>query len=554
MSEAKQIPSVILEAAINLAPHVYLHPDDPYRPCSVDWYLENVSLWIKGGDQILATGDVNPDSLLEAQESNENEDLSLRVQVPDDDWDNMYPGNSTYRGQDVEEDDVPCYYCIREKGGRYYLQYYFFYAYNGGMLASLDPIKDLGYQAHEGDWEYITVVLIPKDGKVLVPAIAYSGHGYITHWDTNSDDSPIAPDELNPITVYSAIHSHASYPSADDFDLKKIPDFANYFLEGTDVTAEGGPIWKTGDNLVQIEQEDSDSERYLTPWANYKGDWGTDRVFKEGINIPVVDVGEVEVRVEGPSGPTTKGYEVDVVGSVEVTYEAQGDESFRCSDEFPNWSIPSDAYLILEVDTYGRKGIPVFSFNHNKDGEDTRWYSNRKGGDCFAVTSENGAAGAFEVYLGTMSPLPPDTEGDDTYSVTVRWSMIKEDSQSEDSGVDVSELTHFTTVGVYYGQQGGEAFRSSDNFPVWDVEEEDNIYCEIELSEGQTEYPAFAVNRDQDWTSGSDDRWYSGLTHGSYFRSNAGSGYSLYAGTVSVLPEGVEEADTYKIKFYKYVN
>jgi len=535
----QQIPSSIYEAAQKLAPIVHLHPEEKYAPCSVEWYFQNVSLWSANTTEKVPTGEVTGDKIIDIQKSCPTHKLSLRVQQPNNDWGALNPNNKFYFGQNVEKDNVPCYYSIRTNDGiTYYIQYYFFYAYNGGMLPN--NINSDGYDAHEGDWEYITVMLKNSPPGVEFHAIAFSGHGYVTDWKINENPVKMPINNLGPITVYSALHSHASYMSAGKHDLLNIPGILRPFVDGYDVTADGGATWNTGENLVQITEDKMGA--YNPVWANFVGDWGTD--------VEVSGTPEPK-RKEGPSGPMTKGYELDNMGTVDVFYKPQNGQSFRCSSNFPNWSVPPKGSLNVQVLTDNQLSVPVFAFDHDKKGADTRWYSNKQGGDIFVPSSENGGSGTQNIYIGTTCPLPYGMKGNDTYKVIVRWSAEKK-SQRYPSRTIPSGATLISSVSVYYQPQHGQSFRCSDNFPNWDTQDGDILYWEIELSKGHNAYPIFAINHDK---VGSDSRWYTGVTNGACFSNmeqNGGGGcHSLYIGTISPLPQGVKGSDTYTVKAYK---
>lgn len=531
---SQSLPLTLVRA---LAPKVYLHPEEAFTPCSVDWYLPRVSLWKDNTTCVLSIGQVNAQSLYQVQRAIGEAKLSMRVEPPPYDTIDI-ERHPTYLGQGTSS---PCYFLSKYRSdGLYYLRYFFFYAYNGGLLANIS--NRLGYQAHEGDWEYITVLLGYDDQKqeCTLHTLAFSGHGYTTYEEFFPGVStPISG--LQPITVYSALNSHASYATAGDHPLLNIPAFLRPLIGGYDQAGDGS-LWDTGSNLVEIAITESPAQPL---WAAYNGDWGTD-----------VEVGgfPVEKRVEGPSGPLSKDLSLGFLSSVDAFYQPQEGQKFRCSDNFPGWDVP-DGYLNVRVDTNGRLGVPVFSFDCDKTAApDTRWYSFKKNGDSFATESSKpgngGGSGEQKIYLGTASPTPPGANGNDTYNVVVFWSAAPLPQTFAVTRPPRAVL--MGSVSATYKPQKGQTFRCSPNIPDWNVSELDDLYFEIVLGAGQIEYPVFAVDHDK---RGADTRWYTGVTHGSYFpclSQNGGTGsQKIYLGTISALPDGVKGDEVFTVSVYR---
>lgn len=112
--------------------------------------------------------------------------------------------------------------------------YWFFYPYN--------KLKPVGNK-HEGDWERVAVQL--RDGKP--EATTFAKHG--------SDPCSVKWSDLNPSdghpTVYSALGSHASYPTDG--------------VHGVDRASKKGREWRTWENVRPVDGE---------PWSGYAGWWG----------------------------------------------------------------------------------------------------------------------------------------------------------------------------------------------------------------------------------------------------------------------------------------
>ena len=150
-----------------------------------------------------------------------------------------------------------------ETPGALNLQYWFWYPYND-WVATVN---------HEGDWEHITVVA--KADGTLVGAFYAEHNGGTWH---AAADLPLTADG-RPI-VYSADGSHASYVRVGEFSHG--PGFS-------DRTYDGGPIWRTWENLVNVGEKDRPRNGQV--FIQYGGRWG--------------EVGETDAT-SGPNGPAFK--------------------------------------------------------------------------------------------------------------------------------------------------------------------------------------------------------------------------------------------------------
>ncbi|GGK16321.1 hypothetical protein GCM10011583_55280 [Streptomyces camponoticapitis] len=127
--------------------------------------------------------------------------------------------------------------------------YWFFYGYNKLTVGN----------RHEGDWERVAVQL--RDGKPQ--AVTFAKHG--------SDPCRVKWADLNQSdghpTVYSALGSHGSYPTAGYHRVSVT----------FDRTSEGGAEWRTWDKVRPVEGE---------PWWGYGGWWGAQE-HVDGFNGPM---------------------------------------------------------------------------------------------------------------------------------------------------------------------------------------------------------------------------------------------------------------------------
>ena len=107
--------------------------------------------------------------------------------------------------------------------------------------------------------------------------------------------------------------------------------------------------------------------------------------------------------------------------TVTVTYKPQDMQTFRCSENFPNWNSPAGGKLEFKVIKPEGYPEPHFAIDHDKAGKDTRWYSALYDGRIIEVSAENGDPGEHELYVGTTSYLPKELDGSHTYKVIV-WA------------------------------------------------------------------------------------------------------------------------------------
>ena len=285
----KNIPESIKKQASKFAPEVRLHPDDIYRPASAEWYLARTHLRFDHRNyrdcQILAKGQVNATSLVEQshkvsrgpwghsgnrQYSGIGNNVSrFFLQIPND-----HQEKETRRGEYGHfmngrvTSHVPCYYHIRNvsEGTNWWdYQYMFFYPYNGNLGAG---------GAHESDWEHVTV-RVDLGTSNPIKGVFFAAHGSEGRWATKQTRASGFTDrnfyrlnaENRPV-VYSAKHSHASYPFAS---IKKRGGRVDVFLPD-DETMEGGPIWDCSRNLIYLgERERPETGR---EWIKFTGRWG----------------------------------------------------------------------------------------------------------------------------------------------------------------------------------------------------------------------------------------------------------------------------------------
>jgi hypothetical protein len=264
-------PAFDLDAALpRFAPEVRLHPDDPHRPSSVEWYLERTRLrrWrglLRRDEELLPVGRVTSGKLGDYH-NGQRDGTDLYLDIPrGPDQHNTRRG---FRPNDGQL-SAPCYVNARsapDNSAAFDLQYWFFYPFNGREGRRI---------THEGDWEHVTV-RVTNDSEPRLIAVYISAHGQNNGgWafpDNGVEVGPILQFASggNPI-VYSALGSHASYSSAGVYKQS--------WPKAGDRTSDRGPIWNTADDLVLVEingQPPIASEDAYA-WLRFPGRWGAIR-------------------------------------------------------------------------------------------------------------------------------------------------------------------------------------------------------------------------------------------------------------------------------------
>ena len=192
------------------------------------------------------------------------------------------------------------YGAVHRRGARIVLQYWLFAPLN--LWSPVVPAASDAWQAHEGDWEHIALVLDAR-AKPLHAGYAQHCGGIRIPWAR----VPLQRGTLRPV-VYVGLGSHASYPSPGVHrtdprcwrDPKVIvPIFTALGYRLVDHAGGGRRI--TAPRLVR-----------LTPtspaWTSFAGTWGEDQY---------VRLGEVTFADgAGPAGPTHKAAWRRPVGTV----------------------------------------------------------------------------------------------------------------------------------------------------------------------------------------------------------------------------------------------
>jgi hypothetical protein len=185
--------------------------------------------------------------------------------------------------------------------GTIVLQYWLFYDFNFWSLQY--PPSDLVWQAHEGDWEVVTVVLDEEQTPVEA---AYSQHctGQRRAWAgvQKLGDHPV---------VYVATGSHANQFAAGPrpISLACYPQAARDFFAAIgvhphDVVAP--PFLTTLPDPGAIERIHDNSPR----WLRFPGSWGETQWVHAPAPIGTVPFGA------GPAGPQLHDVWIDALGTI----------------------------------------------------------------------------------------------------------------------------------------------------------------------------------------------------------------------------------------------
>jgi hypothetical protein len=160
---------------------------------------------------------------------------------------------------------------VAREDGQIILRYWFFYY--DDVYSYADPPSDFIWQAHEGDWEDVSVVLAGDEQPLYV---GYSQHcaGQRRAWA----DTPRL-DDTHPL-VHVAVGSHANYFSGGThpINLACIPPAAVAILRGLGLPlpvdhAFAGPIAgppRSGGEVMAIEQIGDIG----STWVQFPGFWG----------------------------------------------------------------------------------------------------------------------------------------------------------------------------------------------------------------------------------------------------------------------------------------
>jgi len=192
------------------------------------------------------------------------------------------------------------YGAVHRRKARIVVQYWLFAPFN--LWSPVVPAASDAWQAHEGDWEHIAVVL-DAGGRPLHVGYAQHCGGVRVPWA----DVPTQRGTARPV-VYVGLGSHASYPGPGVHGTDPrcwrdpkvvVPIFTALGYRLVDHAGGGRRI--VAPRLVRLTSTSP-------AWTTFAGTWGEDRF---------VRLGEVTLRDgTGPTGPTHKSAWRSPVGTV----------------------------------------------------------------------------------------------------------------------------------------------------------------------------------------------------------------------------------------------
>jgi len=227
---------------------------------------------------------------------------------------------------------TPMYVVTSEKNDLLYIQYVYFYGYNGPYPIAGGIIQGSVFDfqnAHEGDIEHTTLEF-DKNTKTL-KRIYYGSHGkYEGFWLPVTD--PLVEREDNRIVVYSAKAGHGCYPTRGTY--------VRIFGQANDHTNKGHK-W-VPKNLIRVYPDgDSRFDPKTMGWLYFKGDLGNNGVEVLGRQgwFPKYDA---TAQKDIASIGTTNGVDAGDMGRNDTPRRlwcAEGDDSCATS-KAPNAFIP----------------------------------------------------------------------------------------------------------------------------------------------------------------------------------------------------------------------
>ncbi|CAH1448800.1 unnamed protein product [Lactuca virosa] len=289
------------------SPVIYLHPDEPYLPSSVDWFFQNGALLYQQGVESKPNPVQKNGSNLPQGGSN---DEAYWLDLPHD-------GSSQDRVKKGSLQDASAYFHVKPISGGLFtdIAIWVFYPFNGGARAKVEFVNlSLGkFGEHVGDWEHVTLRVSNFKGELH--SVFFSQHGW-GQWVSASD---LEYHSGNKPVVYASLHGHASYPKPGCVLLGS----GGVDIGVRDDTAKSDKMMDTGVRAVVIAAEYMGTTVVEPPWLNYERKWGPKidyDVDKEMNKVKRMMIGKLKKAFErlveslpremlgedGPTGPKVK--------------------------------------------------------------------------------------------------------------------------------------------------------------------------------------------------------------------------------------------------------
>lgn len=281
------------------SPVLYLHEHDRYRPWDAQRYVEACAL-------MYGKPGVHEEMLVPFPELGKSPSRLLEVMHRGECSSHTYPSNfyldpsmanDPQKLREGSLDAAKCYFRLRwmaQPLRSWDLVYIFFYPYNGKMVK---------WGNHDGDFEHITVRL--NSSGAAITAVYFSAHYGEGRWyRAVSADNPFGYSvqqvgDNSPAThpvVYSAKHSHASYPTPGNkrrtVDMLSDPRILDVLkdLIGNNAALPDDEIAPRSDDCVRmicrdrLEELPEANDPSAPPWLRFSGRWGSES--GEGATVP----------------------------------------------------------------------------------------------------------------------------------------------------------------------------------------------------------------------------------------------------------------------------
>ena len=280
-------------------PVIVLHPDEPFRPVPVTGFLTDSALETRAADGTWTPVDPPPATLPFESAS------SSRLNVRQCTADAGVEAQGCYTALEAAHAARSVVYAtVRETKTRIALEYWYFYSYD--LWSGRYPPSDDVWQAHEGDWEAIAVVLTKAQEPLLA---GYSRHcsGARRAWSKVPKWRGTHP------LAYAALGSHGNLFAAGStpIDLRCYPPAAAALLKSwltsvVDMTGSGTRLGPAGSGMQAAIVRVTDAS---PSWMRFPGAWGETNLF-HGPGLGTVTAGP------GPEGPAFHALWRDPAGTV----------------------------------------------------------------------------------------------------------------------------------------------------------------------------------------------------------------------------------------------
>jgi hypothetical protein len=274
-AEAALSPAQLL---VRYQPVTVLHPAEVFRPVAVDGFLAGTALEQRQPDGTWAPSG-SPTTSLPTAIPTECRLPCWRLNVPQCSATIGVASLACYAAAEtVHPARNVVYGALHRRGPRIALQYWYWYSYN--FWSGEYPPTDYVWQAHEGDWEMVTVVL-DRAGKALFAGVSEHNCGKRRAWRRvrrwRRTQHPV---------VHVALGSHANSFSPRDLPLDLTPAcfdpvgagiLRGYLRPPLDRYGEGARL---GPRIPGVQATPIVRITDVSPpWAAYPGRWGEESLF-----------------------------------------------------------------------------------------------------------------------------------------------------------------------------------------------------------------------------------------------------------------------------------